>query len=797
MASKKKKNKRKQSLPIKILDWFLKLSFVGMILGFFVVAYFYFSLPELHVESMVLENDSYVYDKDNKLIGTISRKEENQENIKYSQMNQGIINSLVGTEDSTFFEHHGFDFVNTFEALANRLVGRSSSGGGSTITQQIVGWSHLDRNDTSFSRKIKEIMLSVKTENQLNSKEDIISMYLNYFFYGKNNIYGIMRASQYFYNINPARMDYVQSAIMTGTLNSPSTYNPLGTYNSTTKKYINNSGERKDDVLLANFNQGYLTADEYMLLQQVKVQNVVKLDTTNHTTQYASYLDIVREEMQEKYNIDLTKISLRIYTNMDPKAQKQADKIIANKVSGVTLPDPDMNYGFVMTKTQTGAIVAVGGGKQYKNGGTTLFNNATDLRNQPGSAFKPIIDYAPTFEYLHWGNRAPISNQAMNYPDSTTPLKNYDGQSGGVLTMDSALATSRNITAIRAMEAVVKKIGFDGLNKWLTKLGFEFSDKELVYSYGIGGTDTGVSPLQMTGAYQAFGNGGKYIKPWAVRYYVDTETNKKVTNPTKPVQAMDEKTAFMMSTTLELSTQKSNLTTTSGGMSVPYAAKTGTSNWGPEGAQYGIPNLSQKDTWYAGFTNNYTMVVWAGMDTNGIKKGKYPEWGAEHDYSAYIWGNMMRYMQTGNETSYLNQKVPAGIKQSVFAADTPAPFKLPSLGNPSAVGYFYADNMPNGYATPKFSSSDFVIGVSGNAKSITVTFRDLRLENLSRTVVINGVVVGNSSGNYAIKTGQRFTVYFTYGGKQYGNVSGIFCDGTLYTNRCPTKTTDSTDKEKD
>ncbi|MDR1781460.1 MAG: penicillin-binding protein [Bacilli bacterium] len=790
MAKNNKKAKRKQSLPIKLLDWFLKLSFIGMILGIIVAAYFYFSLPELHVDSMVLENDSYVYDKDDKLIGVISRKEENQENIKYTQMNQGIINSLVGTEDSTFFIHKGFDFVNTFEALTNRLIGKTSSGGGSSITQQIVGWSHLDRNDTSFSRKIKEIMLSIKAEDQLKSKQDIITMYLNYFFYGKNNIYGIQRASQYFYDTNAWNMDYVQSSIMTGTLNAPTTYNPLGTYNSETKKYVNNSESRKDEVLLANYNQGYLTKDEYMLLQEVKVQNVVKLNTNTKTTQYASYLDLVREEMQEKYKIDLTKASLKIYTNMDPKAQKQADKIIAGKVKGLELPDKDENFGFVMTNTQTGAIVAVGGGKQYKNGGTTLFNNASDLKQQPGSAFKPIIDYAPTFEYLHWGNRAPISNKAMNYPGTNTPLRNYDGTSGGVLTMDEALATSRNITAIRAMEAVVKKIGFDGLNKWLTNLGFTFTDKELVYSYGIGGTDTGVSPIQMAGAYQAFGNGGKYIKPWTVRYYVDTETNKKVTNPTKPVQAMDEKTAFMMSTTLELSTQKSNLTTTSGGMSVPYAAKTGTSNWGPEGAQYGIPNLSQKDTWYAGFTSNYTMVVWAGMDTEGIKKGKYPQWGAEHDYSAYIWGNMMRYMAKGNETSYLKQKVPSGIKKSTFAADTPAPFKFPSLGNKSATGYFYTDNLPSGYATPKVSSSDFVVTVSANSNSISVTFKSLNLQNLKKTVVVNGSVVGNSNGNYAIKRGQKFTAYYTYDGTRYGTVSGIFCDGEIYTNKCPTKTED-------
>jgi membrane peptidoglycan carboxypeptidase len=443
-----------------------------------------------------------------------------------------------------------------------------------------------------------------------------------------------------------------------------------------------------------------------------------------------------------------------------------------------------MNFGFLMTRTQDGAVMAVGGGKQYKNNGNMLFNNATELKQQPGSAFKPIIDYAPTFEFLHWGNRAPISNKAMNYPGTNTPIRNYDGTTGGVMTMDQALATSRNLTAVRALEAVVDKVGFDGLNKFLTSLGFNFTDKELAYAYALGGTNTGVSPEQMNGAYQAFGNGGKYIKPYSIRYYIDQATNKKISNPTKPVQAIDVRTAFMISTSLELSTQKSNLITTANFYSAPYAGKTGTSNWGTEGAQYGIPNLSPKDTWFAGFTSEYTLSVWAGYDAKGIKKGKFPNWGAEHDYSAYIWGSMMRAMVNGKEKSYLDQTPPSGIKQSNFDPKTPAPFKFPYGGSGGQVGYFYSDNMPNGYAAPTFDPKNTKISASLSGTKLTVTFNNTGVAGVQEVVMINGKRVGGG-GTYTLNDKQTFTAYYIYEGKQYANLTGCAKGGKLYQDKCP------------
>lgn len=780
-----KKNKKKKSGPIFILDTFLKISFLGVLIVIGYFTYIFFTSPTLDVENMVRPNDSYVFDKNDKYVGTISRKKENQINITYNDLNQSLINSLVGTEDATFFTHQGVDFLSTIDATIQTMLGRNK-GGGSSITQQVLGWSHLDRNERSINRKAKEILLSLRAETQIN-KEEIMELYFNYFFYGKNNIHGVERASEYFFSNSAYNLDFVQSAIMTGTLNSPSYFNPLGYFDTEQNKYINNSNERLQDVLISSKNQGYLKKDEYFLLQQVRVENTVKFNKITLNNQFKSYIDLVRKEMEEKYQVDLTQTSMNIYTNMDIKAQKQADSIVSGKA--VKLPEKDMNFGFVMTKTETGAIVAVGGGKQYKEGGELLLNNASELKQQPGSAFKPIIAYSPTFEFLQWGNRAPISNKAMKYPGTNISIRNYDGTSGGILTMDAALATSRNLTAVRAMEAVVNKVDFTGLNEYLTRLGFSFEDDELAYAYALGSTRTGVSPVEMNGAYQAFGNGGKYIEPWTIRYYVNQDDNTKVTNPTKPVQAIDERTAFMMSTTLETATKASRLVGPANFYGTPYAGKTGTSNWGPEGAQYGIPNLAPKDSWFSGFTSEYTLSVWSGFDPKGVKKGKYPAWAAQHDYAAAIWGSMMRKMKTGKETSYLNAKVPDGIVKSSFDPKTPAPFKFSSYGK-SAVGYFYKENLPKGYAKPNFEDSDFTITISFKNNVLNAKFKTFdKVDGITYNLKVNGQLITSQSPliSTPIEAAQdipiSITAFYTYEGKQKGKMKACILNNKL-TSKC-------------
>lgn len=779
--------RKRASRKIRLLDLFLKVSFIGFLAVLVASIVFAFQVPALQTESMMKPKDSYVYDKDGKYAGVVSRKAQNQINVKYDELNQGIINSLIGTEDSNFFKHHGIDLLNTIDNGFRTVVLRRGKAGGSSITQQIIGGTHLNRNEQTITRKIKEIILSLEAERELN-KNEILELYLNYFWYGRNNVYGIEKASNYFFDKKATELDYVQAALLTGTLNAPSAYNPLGNYDAATKTFTNNSKKRLDNVLISNLNQGYIKDREYYLLQQVKVENVVDIANVASTNKYAAYLDAVREEMEEKYHIDLNKKSYKIYTALDPKAQKLADGIASDKSNPLSPPAKDLNYGFVLSRTQTGEISAVGGGTQYKSGGTMQFNNGTKGAQQPGSAFKPIIDYSPAFEFLHWGDRTPISNASWTYPGTNMKVGNADGIVGGVLTMDQALATSKNLTALRTLQAVTNKVGLEGVNGYLRKLGFNFSDSEINLSYGIGGTDKGVTPLQMNGAYQAFGNGGKYIKPFTIKSFTDVKGENEIKNPTKPVQAMDVRTAFMMSTALERSTKISGLLRTANYYASPYAAKTGTTDWGTNGLQYGIPKGAQRDSWYSGYTSEYTMSVWIGYDFAGIKKGKYPQFGAQHDYAGTLWGAMMNKMVTGKETSWLSAPPPEGIVKRSFDASVavsltdPHSVKAPNPFSKSASGYFYIDNLPSGMAPNAIDTDQYSVIISAGNGSITVRFDNINKEDVEYIVLIDGKQYAAHAGTntYMIKDMQAINAYYTYNGKAFGNASGYYYNSKVY-----------------
>ena len=785
-----------ESKPLRIFDYFLRVSFLFFLIGFSTLLALLITSPHQFTAALIYRpDDTLVYDKDAKLMGRIIQRREdgaNVENIDYNQLSQGLVNALVATEDQAFFQHHGFDVVSTVNNGINTLVLRRGTGGGSTLTQQLIGETHIGRlGNSSVVRKIREIFLATIAETQL-SKETILASYFNYFAFGQGNIRGVELASQFFYDQNAFSNDYVQAAILVGTLNAPCAYNPLGGICNGVA--TNFSQERLDNVLVSNYNQGYIGDQEYHLLQQVKVENTVHINRAVFAQNpFQEYIDVVANELEEKYQVDPYTTSLKVYTNMDRDAQQYAHDLSMGEA--ITIPDMELNYGFMVSETQTGKVVALSGGRQYRDGGASLFNNATQNIQQPGSAFKPVIDYAPAIEFLRWGDRTPISNARYFWPvnaeDPNTArtnqeLFNVDMQSGGVLTMDRALGISRNLTAARAMEAVVNKIGFNGLKDFLNKQGFNFD--ELHMSYSIGGLSTGVTPKQMNGAYAAYGNGGYYIEPYTVASFTDINDENRVEANAEKTRVMEEGTAFMMSTSLELSTRTPGAYVAPANYhATPYAGKTGTSNWDETGAQWGIPNISPRDTWFSGYTTEYTMTSWGGYDPEFIHQGKFPSFAnGTHDFSARLWGAMMNHMVTGNEQSYLTMTPPEGVVRRTFdpttAVNAENQIRLP-FGT-GQTGFFWVDNLPSGYGE-NIDHDDLEITLTASRGRVDATFVR-RPETYIAVVMVNGQRHETDGESLRVNVSDRdeIVAFYERDGRRIGTITKCYYNGRLY-NECP------------
>src|SRR5699024_9486127 len=167
-----------------------------------------------------------------------------------------------------------------------------------------------------------------------------------------------------------------------------------------------------------------------------------------------------------------------------------------------------MQVGTTVLDTKTGAIRAIGGSRGPT--GNRGYNYAIQGGRQPGSSIKPIADYGPAIEYENWSTYHQLNDDAP-IEHSGGEINNFDNQSHGWMSLRRALSMSYNVPAVKTY----KEIGGDNAEKFAKGLGIELKEPNYL-TEAIGGTNTEITPLEMAGAYRAFGNGGIYNKPYAV-----------------------------------------------------------------------------------------------------------------------------------------------------------------------------------------------------------------------------------------------------------------------------------------
>lgn len=200
---------------------------------------------------------SQVYSADGKILGTYNMNRENRVHVDFDNLSPRLVEALVATEDERFYEHSGIDFIALTRAVVKRgIMGNKSAGGGSTITQQLAKQLYSATARSTLERVLQkpiEWVIAVKLE-RFYTKEEIITMYLNYFDFLHNAV-GIKTAADVYFHKEPKDLSLTESATLIGLCKNPSYFNPV--------RYPERSMERRNVVLGQMLKAGYINDSEY------------------------------------------------------------------------------------------------------------------------------------------------------------------------------------------------------------------------------------------------------------------------------------------------------------------------------------------------------------------------------------------------------------------------------------------------------------------------------------------------------------------------------------------------------
>ena len=244
---------------IHFLWWLLGLTFLGSSLAFVAIwnGWIGYMPPVEDLQNPISRFATQIYSSDGKVIGTWNFNRENRICVPYSDLSPYLVKALVATEDVRFYDHSGIDFIALSRAIVKRgLLGQTSAGGGSTITQQLAKQLYSDAAGSTLERLLQkpiEWVIAVKLERNY-TKEEIIVLYLNYFDFLHNAV-GIKTASTTYFYKDPKNLTLEEAATLIGLCKNPSLFNPV--------RYPERCRERRNVVLDQMRKAGYITDEQY------------------------------------------------------------------------------------------------------------------------------------------------------------------------------------------------------------------------------------------------------------------------------------------------------------------------------------------------------------------------------------------------------------------------------------------------------------------------------------------------------------------------------------------------------
>ncbi|KOV12089.1 hypothetical protein ADK60_33270 [Streptomyces sp. XY431] len=635
-----------------------RMTLVGLVasvllgVGLFALGIALVKVPDAHAAATTQSN-TWLYQDGSVLART---GQTNRQNVPLDKVSPAAQHATLAAEDRNFYHEGAVNVAGMVRAAVNTAKGEGTQGG-STITQQYVKNTYLNQQQ-SVSRKVKELFIAIKVD-ATETKDEILSSYLNTSYYGRG-AYGVQAAAQQYFGVDAAQLDAAQGAYLATLLNAPSAYDVA----TATPAGKQNAVNRWNYVLDGMVKEGWLSAEERAATAFPEVKDPqAQLGLSgqagylvNAATEYLTTNQVIGES-------ELAKGGYTIKLTVDPTRQQALEDSVQAQLHDTLNPDKRkkdaaVQAGAASVDPKTGAVVALYGGVDYTK---HYIDNATRRDYQSGSTFKAIA------------LAAALENNAKTQSGQTvTPRTVYDGtserkvrggkgtpyappnegdKSYGQITLQQATDWSVN----SAFAQLAQDTGLAKVRDTAIALGLPSNTPSLdaVGSIPLGTSTPSV--LDMAGVYATLDNGGKQITPWLVQS-VDREGEPLALPAHKTTQAVGEQTARQVTSMLQgVVADQGGTGWRAKALGRPAAGKTGTTD-------------EHKAVWFVGYTPELvTSVALFGQDPgtgaqvslsgtgglDGAAGGQYP---------AQIWTAYMKAALKGQPVS--DFPAPAGADDS-------------------------------------------------------------------------------------------------------------------------------------
>lgn len=603
----------------------LRLAIVCLCLGIGFVCYAIATAPPLDREDV--SPDGYrttVLDDQGEQQLTLMGEASNRVYITLDQIPKTLQQAVVAIEDERFYQHHGVDLRGIARAVYRDVTSGSLAEGASTITQQLIknnvlsGWTEERTALEKVKRKLQEQYLALRLERET-SKDWILENYLNTINLG-GGAWGVETAAQRYFGKSVSELTLSESAVLAGITKSPSGYNPL--------KNPEANARRRTLVLDKMLELGNITQAEY---DEAMADDVYARIEANSTGVEAEILSYFEDAMVYEIVEDLTEqlgyteeaawqLLYRGGLTVESTQNTALQTICEEEINRDSWYSSDAQSSIVMMDPATGQVKAIVGGRGEKNASLTL-NRAVSSVRQPGSTVKIVGEYAAALDAGEVTLATVYDDAPYTYSNGSA-VRNASGTYQGRTTVRKAIADSVNIVALKCFQ----QTGMETVWDTLQRFGFaHLSDADKVEALALGGTNGGVTNLELTAAYSAIAGGGTYLEPIYYTRILDREGNVLLENTQHRETAVSPETAALLTAAMQdVLTEGTGTAAYFSGM--PLAGKSGTTT-------------DLRDLWFVGYSPYYACGVWGGFDDNAQQSGG--------TYVKKLWGAVMQRAHQG------------------------------------------------------------------------------------------------------------------------------------------------------